>query len=141
MRRRSVLAGSILVALAALGGVPAGATHAPDHRFIVLGYVTDEARRPLAGAPIIVTRVKTGLEYRTRTEPDGFYLVVLHLHDEDEGERLSLAAGSTAYAQLTARYDVRDKRVERGTRVDVRGAQVVEDRRAFAETLRAWLAR
>lgn len=141
MRHGTSLAALILVALVALAGVPARATHAPDHRFIVLGYVTDEARRPLAGVPIIVTRVKTGLEYRTRTEPDGFYLVVVHLHDEDEGERLSVAAGSTAYTQVTARFDVRDKRVERGTRVDVRGTDVVEDRRSFAETLRTWLSR
>jgi hypothetical protein len=36
---------------------------------------------------------------------------------------------------------VSDKRVERGTRVDVRGPDLREDRQKFAETLRAWLAR
>ena len=48
-------------------------------------------------------------------------------------------AGKTS--EVIARFDVRDKRVERGTRVDIRGSQVVEDRRTFAETLRAYLAR
>ena len=41
---------------------------------------------------MVVTRLKTGLEYPTTTERDGFYLVVLHLHDEDEGERLGVDA-------------------------------------------------
>ena len=132
--------GCLLVAGAALGA-PASATHAPDHRFIVLGYVADAAGQPLAGVPIIVTRQKTGLEYRARTERDGFYLVVLHIHDEDEGEQLSVSAGGTAYGRITARFDVAEKRLERGTRVDARGPDLREDRQRFAETLRAWLAR
>jgi hypothetical protein len=133
-----------LAALVMVGGLllagGAAATHAPDHRFIVLGVVTDAAGRPLAGMPVVVTRLKTGLPYRTKTERDGFYLVVVHLHDEDEGDGLRVSASGVS-AEVVARYDVRDKRVERGTRVDVRGGQVVEDRRAFAESLRAYLAR
>ena len=58
----------------------------------MLGFVTDGEGRPIAGAKVIVTRLKTGLEYPTTTERDGFYLVVLHLHDEDEGERLGVDA-------------------------------------------------
>ncbi|MGH7266981.1 MAG: carboxypeptidase-like regulatory domain-containing protein [Candidatus Rokuibacteriota bacterium] len=131
-------------ALALLGALllagAAAATHAPDHRFVVLGVVTDADGRPLAGVPVVVTRLRTGLPYRTKTERDGFYLVVVHLHDEDEGDRLAVSANGVT-GELVARYDVRDKRVERGTRVDVRGGQVVEDRRAFAETLRAYLNR
>jgi hypothetical protein len=140
MRRRTAVA---LVALAGLlgPGLPVRATHAPDHRFIVLGYVTDGTGLPVTGVPVIVTRLKTGLEHRARSEKDGFYLVVLHLHDEDEGEQLSVSAGSAAYGRVTARFDVSDKRVERGTRVDVRGPDLREDRQKFAETLRAWLAR
>jgi hypothetical protein len=119
---------------------PARATHEPDHRFIVLGFVTDAAGQPLARVPVVVTRVKTNLAYPTRTEGDGFYLVVVHLHDEDEGERLAVSANGLE-TEVTARYDVRDRRTERGTRVDVRGGAFLEDRRAFAETLRAYLAR
>ena len=121
-------------------GAPAGATHAPDHRFIVVGFVTVGEGRGLANVPVVVTRVKTGLAYRTRTEKDGFYLVVVHLHDEDEGDRLTVGANGTS-GEVVARYDVRDKKVERGTRVDIRPGGMVEDRQAFAETLRAFLAR
>jgi hypothetical protein len=119
---------------------PTGATHAPDHRFIVLGYVIGEDGRGQNGVPVVVTRLKTGLAHRVRTEDDGFYLLVVHLHDEDEGDRLLVRAG-TASGEIVARYDVRDHKVERGTRVDIRAGQLVEQREAFAETLRAFLAR
>jgi hypothetical protein len=118
----------------------ARATHEPDHRFIVLGFVTDAAGQPLAGVPVVVTRVRTDLAHPTRTERDGFYLVVVHLHDEDEGDRLAVSANGVQ-GEVTARFDVRDRRTERGTRVDVRGAAFLEDRHAFAETLRAYVAR
>ena len=116
------------------------ATHLPDHRFLVLGFVTDGEGRPIAGTKVIVTRLKTGLEYPTTTERDGFYLVVLHLHDEDEGERLGFDARGTK-GEVRARFDKRDKKVERGTRVDVRADRLMENRPAFAETLRAYLSR
>lgn len=118
----------------------AGATHLPDHRFLLIGFVTDESGRPLAGVPVLLTRLRTGLEYPTRTERDGLYFVVVHLHDEDQGERLRIQANG-ASGSITARFDVRDRKVERGTRVDVKGGAVVESRGAFAETLRAYLAR
>lgn len=119
---------------------PAVATHLPDHRFVVLGFVTDGEGRPLAGARVVVTRMKTGLEHPTTTERDGFYLVVLHLHDENEGERLALGAKGVK-GEVRVRFDVRDKKVERGTRVDVRADRLVENRAAFAETLRNYLSR
>jgi CxxC motif-containing protein (DUF1111 family) len=119
---------------------PAVATHLPDHRFVVLGFVTDGEGRPLAGARVVVTRMKTGLEHPTTTERDGVYLGVLHLHDETEGERLALGAKGVK-GEVRVRFDVRDKKVERGTRVDVRADRLVENRAAFAETLRNYLSR
>jgi hypothetical protein len=137
---RAALPSLALVLALVLAGPSADATHLPDHRFLVLGFVTDAEDRPIAGVRVVVTRLKTGLEYPTTTEGDGFYLVVLHLHDEDEGERLGLETKG-AKGQLRARFDPRDKKVERGTRVDVRGDRLVENPSAFAETLRAYLSR
>jgi hypothetical protein len=128
------------VVVLVVGEPPADATHLPDHRFLVLGFVTDGEGRPVVGARVVVTRLKTGLEYPTTTERDGFYLVILHLHDENEGERLAFDAKGVK-GELRARFDTRDKKVERGTRVDVRADRLVENRAAFAETLRAYLAR
>ena len=130
----------LLVGLAALAGPPADATHLPDHRFLVLGFVTDGEGRPVAGARVVVTRLKTGLEHPTTTERDGFYLVVLHLHDENQGEQLGLDAQGVK-GEVRARFDPHDKKAERGTRVDVRADRLVENRSAFAETLRAYLSR
>jgi hypothetical protein len=129
----------ILLAMVLAGGT-ARATHLPDHRFLVLGFVTDAEGRPVSGTRVVVTRLRTGYEYPTSTERDGFYLVILHLHDEDEGERLSFD-GKSVRGEIRARFDVRDKKAERGTRVDVRGDRLVETRSAFAETLRAYLNR
>src|SRR5581483_2777441 len=114
MRGRPAAPLAVLFAAALALGTPAGATHAPDHRFIVVGYVTDEGRRPLGGVPVLVTRIKTGLEYRTRTEGDGFYVIVVHLHDDDRGERLAIRAGA-ARGEIVARFDPYDRRTERGT--------------------------
>jgi hypothetical protein len=130
----------LALGLALLSTDPAGATHLPDHRFIVLGYVTNAEGRGLSGERVTVRRRLTGLGYQARTEADGFYLVVLHMHDEDEGDRLTIGAiGVTG--QIVARYDVTDKKVERGTRVDIRPGGLVEDQPAFAATLRAFIAR
>src|SRR5215470_10730831 len=107
---------TIVTALVLAGGV-ANATHLPDHRFLVLGYVVDADGRPVAGARVIVTRLNFGAEYPATTEKDGFYLVILHLHDEDEGERLAIDAKGVK-GELRARFDVSNKKVERGTRVD-----------------------
>jgi hypothetical protein len=136
---RPVVSLSLLLAVT-LGASISGATHLPDHRVIVLGFVTDGEGRPVAGARVVVTRLKTGLEHPTTTERDGFFLVVLHLHDENEGERLGLDLGGVK-GEVRARFDVKDRKVERGTRVDVRAGRLVENRAAFAETLRAYLNR
>jgi hypothetical protein len=136
---RPVVSLSLLLAVT-LGASISGATHLPDHRVIVLGFVTDGEGRPVAGARVVVTRLKTGLEHPTTTVRDGFFLVVLHLHDENEGERLGLDLGGVK-GEVRARFDVKDRKVERGTRVDVRAGRLVENRAAFAETLRAYLNR
>jgi len=139
MTRRAWLAALLLATVSPLAG-PVAATHLPDHRFLVLGYVTGLDGRPLAGVPVVVTRLKTGLEHKTSTEADGFYFVVLHLHDEDLGEPVRIRAG-TAVGEVRVHVDVANRKVERGTRVDFRDGRMAEDRRAFAATLRAYLAR
>jgi hypothetical protein len=118
----------------------ASATHRPEFRFVVLGFVTDAGGQPVADARVVVTRLKTGLEYPTRTEKDGFYLVVVRLHDEDEGDRLGVELGRVK-GEVQARFDPRNKTSERGTRVDARAGRLVENRQAFAETLRSYLNR
>lgn len=116
----------------------AHAEHEPDHRYIVLGYVEDGAGRPLAGVEVTVVREKTGLAYPVQTDRQGFYLVIVHMHDEDLGNVLKVTAGG-ATGRITATFDPKDHRVERGTRVDILGGRLVERRTLFAKTLRQFL--
>lgn len=116
----------------------AHAEHEPDHRYIVLGYVKDGAGRPLAGVEVTVVREKTGLAYPVQTDRQGFYLVIVHMHDEDLGNVLKVTAGG-ATGRITATFDPKDHRVERGTRVDILGGRLVEKRALFAKTLRQFL--
>ena len=140
MRTRRLAALAVPLLLAFVVGGPAAATHAPDHRFIVLGFVTGLDGHGLPDEAVVVTRLKTGLRYRSHTDRLGFYLVVVHLHDEDEGERLGVVMRGLR-TEVVARYDVRDKKVERGTRLDFRPDGPVEDRATFAATLRDFLER
>lgn len=132
--------GLILLLALLAGPSVALATHEPDHRYIVLGYVRDGAGRPLAGVEVRVVRERTGLAYPARTDREGFYLVIVHLHDEDLGDALTVSAAS-ATGRIVATFDPRDKRFERGTRVDIEGGRAVERRPLFAKTLKELLER
>lgn len=50
---------------------------------------------PSPPAVIRVVREKTGLSYAAETDTAGFYVVVVHLHDEDLLDRLLVGAGTT----------------------------------------------
>ena len=127
------------VALLALASA-AGATHEVDHRYVVLGYVRDGAGRPVSETEIRVTREKTGLVYRGRTDTDGFYAVIVHLHDEDLLDPLQVTAGRPA-VRIKARFNPLNVRTERGTRVDFAGNRAVEQHEMFARTLDKYLKR
>lgn len=114
------------------------ATHEVYYRYLVLGYVRDSAGRPIPGSNVRVVREKTGLRYETKTEGDGFYLLIINLHDEDLGDALQVTAGP-ATIRIQARFDPRDAQNHRGTRVDFRGGQAEERQEMFAETLRDYL--
>ncbi len=117
----------------------AWAEHEPDHRYVILGYVHDGAGRPAARVEVRAIREKTGLEQRARTDPAGFYLVIVHLHSEDLGDTIRVSANG-AGLRITARFDPRDVTTHRGTRVDFLGNDVREHFDLFSETLRRFLA-
>lgn len=123
----------------ALAGA-AEATHAVTHRYVVLGYVRDGAGCPVPGAEVRVTREKTGLGQRELTGPDGFYVVIAHLHDEDRLDLLEVRVGKAA-ARIEARFNPLNVRADRGTRVDFAGDEAVERPELFARTLEEYLRR
>lgn len=134
---RAALGAAVLLFL---GPAPAEATHAVDHRYVVLGYVRDGAGRPVSGTEVLVSRERTGLVYRERTDADGFYAVIVHLHSEDLQDPLQVTTGRAA-VRIEARFNPLNVRTERGTRVDVTGYRAAERQEMFAETLEAYLKR
>lgn len=130
----------LLSALIVVGfAATSSAVHEPDHRYLVIGYVRDGVGSPARQVEVRAIREKTGLEQRARTDRDGFYLLVVHLHTEDLGESLSVSANGTAL-RITAQFNPLDLTNHRGTRVDFSGSEARERADLFPETLRLYLA-
>ena len=126
--------------LAILGfAATSAAEHEPDHRYLVIGYVQDGSGNPAGRVEVRAIREKTGMEQRVRTDPDGFYLLVVHLHSEDLGDAIGVSANGTSL-RVTAEFDPRDVTSHRGTRVDFSGGEARERAELFSETLRRYLA-
>jgi hypothetical protein len=114
------------------------ATHEVDHRYVVLGNVRDRTGQPVARSQVRVVRVKTGFPYQAETDGDGFYLLVVHLHNEDLLDPLQVAAGPTAI-RIQARFNPLDMQSHRGTRVDFAEGQPQERQEMFTGTLAEYL--
>ena len=125
------LASLVLLLLAA---APAAGEHEVWYRYTVLGYVKDARGQPRAGQRVELVRDRTRFSYLGDTDADGFYVLVARLGDESTGEALTLRVGAAA-ARLTASFDPTNHTDERGTRVDIDGARVVERAAAFRSTL------
>jgi len=121
-------------------GTPAEATHEVSHRYVVLGYVRDGARRPMARGTVEVVREKTGFSYLTETDAEGFYVVVVHLQDGDLLDALRVTAGR-ATIRIQARFNPLNSRSHRGTRVDFTGSSAVEQQEIFDATVNDYLKR
>ena len=116
----------------------AAATHAVDHRYLVLGYVHDGAGKPIRQAVVRVVREKTGLAYEVRTGADGFYVVIVHLHDDDVLDPLLVNVGRAAI-RIEARFNPLNVRSPRGTRVDFVARVGRERQDTFTDALERYL--
>jgi len=124
---------SLAAALLLAAGL-AAAEHEIFYRYTVLGFVKDARGQPLRGRTVEVVRDKTGFSYLGETDEQGFYLVITRLGDESAGERLTLKVAG-ASTKVTARFDPANHADERGTRVDLEGAKLVERSAWFRSTL------
>jgi hypothetical protein len=128
----------LLALLVATTAPPAAAEHQVYYRYVVLGYVKDAAGKPRVGQSVELTRDKTGFSYLAETDDSGLYVIVARLGDESAGESLTLRQGSLR-TRLTARFDAGNHTDERGTRVDLEGAHIVERPTWFRSTLAKFL--
>lgn len=135
-----VVAAVVAVAFGLWTVVPAEATYEVDHRYVVLGYVRDAAGQAVARTIVRVVREKTGLAHEVNTEADGFYLVIVHLHDEDVLEPLRITAGR-ATLRIQARFNARDPRTPRGTSVDIVAGVARERPEEFAAELARYVGK
>ncbi len=128
---RGLLMIGLLVAVVA---APAVAEHEIFYRYTVLGYVKDAAGKPSPGQTLELIRDKTGVSYLGQTDESGLFVIVARLGDESAGESLTLRLGTTRQ-RLIARFDAANHTDERGTRVDLEGARVLERPAWFRSTL------
>ena len=110
----------VLVSVFLLVGLLPGAaraTHEVDHRFIVYGYVWDDRGRPVKGERVIVVDDRTDQANTTFTDGDGYYEALLHLHNQDMGDEITVMV-SNQKKSIRATFDTEDKSSERKMRVD-----------------------
>ena len=98
--RRTPLAGSRRFVLAALLFLcpifPASvlfALHAVDHRFTVTGRFCGDDGEGIGGGVVSVKNTRADISGKGKTDSDGFYEVVLHLHNENQGDPLVVESG------------------------------------------------
>lgn len=132
------LLGLLAVGLSAPGLV--AAEHEVYYRYLVLGYVKDGKGSARSGVEVKLVREKTGLAYYAETDVQGFYLIIVRLEDGDLGNRLRVTADGVT-ATHRAQFDPKNRKAERGTRLDFLGAKVVERSSWFPATLKRDLAR
>jgi hypothetical protein len=90
----------------------AQAEHEVDHRFIVEGYLCGEDGKSMANQEVMVKDTRIPLGKTTYTDGDGFYSVTLHLHNDNQGDPILVAAGDREQ-RLTAKFDPKDMKAER----------------------------
>jgi hypothetical protein len=124
----------VLLAILGLAATTATATHEVYYRYVVLGYVKDARGHAVRGRELELIRDKTGAAYLGASDEQGFFVIVARLGDESAGEALTLKAGGTA-TRLRASFDPANHRDDRGTRIDIEGANFVERSALFRSTL------
>ena len=124
----------VLLAILGLAATPATATHEVYYRYVVLGYVKDARGHAVRGRELELIRDKTGAAYLGASDEQGFFVIVARLGDESAGEALTLKAGGAA-TRLRASFDPANHRDDRGTRIDIEGANFVERSALFRSTL------
>jgi len=111
--------GFVAVGLELITVMPfAYAEHETDHRFIVEGYVCGNDGRSMANQEVMVKDTRITLGKTTYTDSDGFYSITLHLHNDNQGDPILVAAGDREQ-RLTAKFDPKDLKTERKMIVNI----------------------
>lgn len=112
----------VVAALAGLGSLVSSpgltvAMHEADHRFIVEGYVCGADGRPIPDVQVIVKDTRVSVGASGYTDGHGYYKATLHLHNENRGDPI-LVAALDQERRVTAQFDTTDAEAERKARVN-----------------------
>lgn len=127
MRRGAAVVFGVAGLLGLEAGIPSGAwaTHEPDHRFTVSGYVRDKEGRPVADVRVHVRDLRDQhIEpVSTYTDTSGFFKAVIHLHNDNAGDPLQIAVkddktGLDETKKIRAEFDSTDRKADRQAQVD-----------------------
>ena len=93
------------------------ATHEADHRFMVEGYVCGEGGVGVSNTDVLVKDTKISYGQVVRTDGDGYYKAMFHLHNDNLGDPLLIEARGEQ-KNLKIEFDSKDLESERKVRVD-----------------------
>ncbi len=90
-----------------------------EHGFTVYGYVRDGKGNPVPGVDVQAKPLKAeGHAGSTKTNPEGYFEIFLHLHNEDSGSKIAVSAKGVS-KEVIATYDPNDKVTKRQASVDL----------------------
>lgn len=95
----------------------AQATHEADHRFMVEGYVCGQDGKGLSNTDVLVKDTKVSYGQVVRTDGDGYYKAMFHLHNDNLGDPLLVEARGEQQ-NLKVEFDPKDLESERKIRVN-----------------------
>ena len=93
------------------------ANHAADHRFTVEGFTCGKDGRPNSKLEVLVKDTRVTVGQTVTTDDDGYYKVILHLHNDNVGDPLVVEAGGEQQ-NYKIQFDPNDLETERKLRVD-----------------------
>lgn len=113
--RLLAVAGCIAVSV----GFPSitSATHEADHRFMVEGYVCGAGGAGLSNAEVLVKDTRISYGQVVKTDGDGYYKAMFHLHNDNLGDPL-LVEALGEQKNLKIEFDPKDLESDRKVRVD-----------------------
>lgn len=95
----------------------APATHEADHRFMVEGYVCGQDGKGLSNIDVLVKDTRVSYGQVVRTDGDGYYKAMFHLHNDNIGDPL-LVEAKGEQQNLKVEFDPKDLESERKIRVN-----------------------
>ena len=106
-----------LISVWALSPAVVWATHETHHRYTVYGYVRDAKGSAIQDAKVMVVDARLGEGSTAFTDRSGYYEVLLHLHNENMGDEISITTPDET-KKINATFNPADMTTERKVQVD-----------------------